>query len=191
LKYALILYFPLDWIVDRGGQQVRYVIDYYSDESLLDKDQLPQHMRDIDSMQSIKVDVRPALDSHRAVIDRFLNMPIRQWFGSTEYHEPSFFPASTMVKAQQKREISLQKNWDTIQVTCKDAKDKVKNCKSDLDCAVATITLQKCIAGIVCPTVAADFDTCAKAVPEDLAKIEMAYGALKKCIETLEIDSTK
>lgn len=44
-----------DWTVDRCGQPVRYVIDYYSS----------------DEPGAFNVDIRPALDSPQAFIDRF------------------------------------------------------------------------------------------------------------------------
>ncbi|XP_026870928.2 cytochrome c-type heme lyase [Electrophorus electricus] len=47
-----------DWIVDRCGKEVRYVIDYY--EGDIDKD----------TFQFSVLDVRPALDSLEAVCDR-------------------------------------------------------------------------------------------------------------------------
>jgi cytochrome c heme-lyase len=65
-----------DWTVDRAGEEVRYVIDYYHDESAVTKDQMPKHMHDFGSMQSIVVDVRPALDSVKSVFDIVFKMPL-------------------------------------------------------------------------------------------------------------------
>jgi len=48
-----------DWIVDRCGTRVRYVIDYYDSEKL-----------DHDSLTFTILDVRPAFDSFTAVWDR-------------------------------------------------------------------------------------------------------------------------
>ena len=61
-----------DWIVDRNGRDVRYVIDYY-DGGSLDKD-----------YQFTILDVRPAFDSPTAVWDRMKVFYIRHyynWFG--------------------------------------------------------------------------------------------------------------
>ena len=55
-----------DWIIDRCGQQVRYVIDYYGCE--------PQS----DNSVPIYLDVRPALDSFTAVWDR-MKVAVRRW----------------------------------------------------------------------------------------------------------------
>lgn len=57
LRYELP-YDRHDWIVDRCGKEVRYVIDYYDGD--LDKD----------SYQFSILDVRPAFDSMQAVWDR-------------------------------------------------------------------------------------------------------------------------
>lgn len=65
-----------DWVVDRGGEEVRYVIDYYHDESGVSKDVLPKHKHDFDSMRSIVVDVRPALDSVGSIFDVVFRMPL-------------------------------------------------------------------------------------------------------------------
>lgn len=51
-----------DWVVDRCGKEVRYVIDYYSSSE----------------EGTFNVDVRPALDSPRALFDR-LKMAYDKW----------------------------------------------------------------------------------------------------------------
>jgi cytochrome c heme-lyase len=61
-----------DWHVDRGdGEEVRYILDYYFDEKAAETDTDPQ------STKCIYVDVRPALDSPRAALDRLLAFPGR------------------------------------------------------------------------------------------------------------------
>ena len=47
-----------DWVVDRGGTEVRYVIDYYHDERGTGLDRRPA-LLDPHAMQSIRVEVRP------------------------------------------------------------------------------------------------------------------------------------
>nr|DBA44793.1 TPA_exp: holocytochrome c synthase [Selaginella uncinata] len=48
-----------DWIVDRGGREMRYVIDFYYDEAASEQNRWPFY-----------IDVRPALDSPAAVLLR-------------------------------------------------------------------------------------------------------------------------
>ena len=43
-----------DWVVDRKGTEIRYIIDYYNDESEVKVDKKPLHMMDTSSMRSIK-----------------------------------------------------------------------------------------------------------------------------------------
>jgi len=55
-----------DWVIDRCGREVRYIIDYYGCE--------PQPDRSV----PIFLDVRPALDSFSAFKDRVL-VAFRRW----------------------------------------------------------------------------------------------------------------
>ena len=64
-----------DWYVSRGGEEVRYIIDYYHDESNTNNDVHPKNMHDATSIQSIKIEVRPALDSVSAIVHRAVKMP--------------------------------------------------------------------------------------------------------------------
>lgn len=51
-----------DWVVDRDGKDVRYIIDFYKgQQSRNPREQVPM---------SIYLDVRPAVDSYQAVLDR-------------------------------------------------------------------------------------------------------------------------
>ena len=57
-----------DWIVDRCGKDVRYIIDYYD-------------IGDEDSYKSgefVFLDVRPAMDSVEAVLDR-MRVAVLRW----------------------------------------------------------------------------------------------------------------
>ena len=58
-----------DWIVDRCGTEVRYIIDYYHDPKLPVDEKLPAK-HDLDAKTQIVLDVRPALDSPAAAFDR-------------------------------------------------------------------------------------------------------------------------
>ena len=58
-----------DWTIDRCGKEVRYIIDYYYNEELSEQDKMPQ-LHDAHSVKSISFDVRPALDSVEAAVDR-------------------------------------------------------------------------------------------------------------------------
>ena len=178
-----------DWVVDRGGQEVRYVIDYYHDEAGTAQDQRPKDMRDITSMQSIKVDVRPALDSPTALIDRLVSMPMQMYKGGTVYDPPPFFPTPQMKQAEASKEERIARNWKDIKGTCHPYKEKLSACQSEQECGAASVALQRCIAGVVCPTIAEEFDTCTKTKPIDNSKAGAAFGKMVKCIELFELDT--
>jgi len=62
-----------DWIVDRNGKEVRYVIDFYA---------APASSRGAHQMPlPVHLDVRPALDSVSALVDRVV-LQTRRWFTS-------------------------------------------------------------------------------------------------------------
>ena len=178
-----------DWVVDRGGKEVRYVIDYYHDEASTESDQRPRDLTDVTSMQSIKVDVRPAMDGAEAVLDRLMRMPYQMYTGGTLYNPPPFFPPTPMQQAEAAKGARVARNWAEIQDRCRNNKDRVAKCGSDAECGAATVALQLCMAQVVCPSVAADFDTCAKAKPANDGKTGAAYGDVVKCIELFELDT--
>ena len=178
-----------DWIVDRGGKEVRYVIDYYHDEASSASDQAPRDLMDMTSMQSTKVDVRPALDSTESLIDRLVYMPIQMFKGDSNYNPPPFFPTSQMIQAEALKDKRIARNWDDIKQNCKATKDRLTTCKSEDECGAAAVALQLCIAGVVCPSVAKDFDTCVKMKPANDAKTGAAFNKMVKCIELFEVDT--
>ena len=65
-----------DWVVDRDGTDVRYVIDFY-------KGAQPVGVIGRGPI-SIFLDVRPAIDSHQAIFDR-LSVYYRQFMGRVPF----------------------------------------------------------------------------------------------------------
>jgi cytochrome c heme-lyase len=204
-----------DWIVDRGGIEVRYVIDYYHDESSIQIDKIPSKLTDASSIQSIKVDVRPALDSISAFIDRLLIMPWKQLKKETNYYPPPFFPPSKMIIAEQQKYSRIQQNWSEIASKCVEKKEKLALCSTDEDCRVASVALQICTASIICPSIAQAFIQCTSTATsnsnhdntskdnnsnnnnimildnEKFQKAGAAYSSLVQCLELFEADSLK
>lgn len=188
-----------DWTVDRGGEIIRYVIDYYHDESAVQKDKTPKQLSDVTSMQSIKVDVRPALDSPSAVFDRFFIMPYRLLTGTTNYNPPSFFPPRTMITAELGKLDRIKADWKNIADKCASKKDKLSICASEDECRAASVALQLCTASVVCPSVALEFQQCTESLTSpskdkqqpDLKRTGVAYTAMLQCLELFEIDSRK
>jgi len=197
-----------DWTVDRGGEEVRYIIDYYHDESAVQQDRKPKHLADAASMQSIQVDVRPAIDSVSALADRLFFMPARQWNGLSELRTPPFFAPAPMVKAEAGKEDRIKAQWADIESKCAAKKDKLHGCSSEEECRAASVALQLCTAGIVCPSVAAEFEACTASMRSasggagkkrssdhngeaEMQKAGAAYTAMVQCLEIFEMDTKK
>lgn len=206
-----------DWFVDRGGKEVRYVIDYYHDESAVAADQTPRGLTDANSMKSIRVDVRPALDSIGAAIDRVIRMPLRQVTGNSKLDTPPFFAPKIMISAEKDKDSRLQANWTAIQEKCAPVRQTLVDCTSEESCRAASVALQLCTASIVCPSVAAEFEACSTALKQKngsdskkvsnsssnsiprnsnteeakMAAVGAAYTSMLQCLELFEIDSRK
>lgn len=183
-----------DWIVDRGGKEVRYIIDYYSDESAADKDSTPKHMHDSTSMKSISVDVRPALESFESVLDRTIVMPIFKFQGKTNYNPPPFFAPSAMQEAENKNTKRLNQAWSDIKLNCEKNKIDLSMCTTDEECRNASIDLQRCMANIVCPEITRDFNLAVEAVKEKKVTEEEAsvkYSKMTKCLDEFKLDSAR
>jgi len=180
-----------DWIVDRGGEEVRYVIDYYHDEAGAPLDQSPQHKSDFNSIKSIKIDVRPAIDSPQSIIDRIVLMPYQLLTGETRFKPMPFFPPSATVLAERRQQLQLKEMWQQVRERCEADKTRLMNCKTDQECANATIALQRCTASVACPSIAIAFDESVKAQPYEAEKAERAYQSMTKCLDLFEVDSRK
>jgi hypothetical protein len=185
--------------VDRGGKLVRYVIDYYHDESGVERDSTPKHMSDPSAMKSIVVEVRPAVDSVEAAIDRAVFMPLAQYKGTTNYRAPSLFASKAMQTAEQLQVKNIGEQWKNIEKQCSSCKDSLSSAQTDEQRGAASVALQACVARVVCPDEAADFQRCTKAIdastdldqPEgaQLNRVALAYSSMVKCLELFEADS--
>jgi len=184
-----------DWIVDRGGKQVRYVIDYYHDESSVKADEKPAHMKDFTSMKSIKVDVRPALDSVESWVDRLFTMPMQVVKGTnTVYNPPPFFAPKPMLQAENSKITTLRGQWNDIQTNCNGCKLALESCDSEESCGRASMDLRLCTARIVCPAISMELDACIKAQASDAsdaneAKLLQSFANMEKCLNNFNLDS--
>jgi cytochrome c heme-lyase len=104
-----------DWTVIRpDGTEVRYVIDYYHDETRAKETEgsgMPD-MHDRDAVKSILVDVRPALDSPSELLGRMAFMP----YARRVAHSTSFTPLPMLPTLEMKDQLGESiKVWDNIQ----------------------------------------------------------------------------
>ncbi|GMH57774.1 hypothetical protein TrLO_g10735 [Triparma laevis f. longispina] len=196
-----------DWTVQReDGSVVRYVIDYYYDESkAADNEAAPlPSMHDESAVKSIMVDVRPAIDSPVLLAHRVVTMPLARMQKSTDFKPLKFMPSESM-KAQvgesqrtwdsiiknnvrsdtggelatkmSKSEIDkVAKQMRSIKVDCVKVQKRVDDCTDEMDCARASLGLTMCMAKIACPLQHA-------AVVKVLEKDEDEEGKVEKALE--------
>lgn len=111
-----------DWTVIRpDGNEVRYVIDYYFDESRASGkvNSGKPHMHDRDAVQSILVDVRPAIDSLKSAMGRVATMPYARLVGKTTSFDP--LPLLLTKKYKKKNGKSLS-SWNNNRLSSQENK---------------------------------------------------------------------
>lgn len=115
-----------DWTIQRpNGTEVRYVIDYYVDETKADDSEgsgFP-NMHDRDAIESILVDVRPAADSVENFLGRAITMPYARRIEKTTKFEPMpILPTKEM-----KEQIGeSEKVWENIQKSVEQGKKSIE-----------------------------------------------------------------
>jgi len=177
-----------DWVVDRGGKEVRYVIDYYHDEAHAADDKTPTSMKDLHSIRSIKLDVRPALDSFEALLDRTIRMPISQYLHQTTFKSLPLLPPRNTKRAEQQHRMLLDKYMMQIREQCEPQRLRLIACKTEKECEQAAIAMQHCTGGIVCPASAKEFELALKAEPVENDKLQKSFSSMIKCLELFESD---
>lgn len=183
-----------DWVVDRNGKEVRYIIDFYYDEEAAEGDEKPQ-LHDVKSIKSISMDARPAVDSIGSLADRvqFLVLeplgllpeavPVGAGKPAASAPEASAAvataTAATAAPAQdlkgstsfEKMDVAALKNYSNgIGSKCTNCFDKVKTCASESECQKASVALTYCMAALVCPKEAARYK---RDIASDVALADM------------------
>jgi len=103
-----------DWTVVRSdGTTVRYIIDYYYDDTRAQTDGggMPQK-DDLSATPSLLVDVRPALDGPSTFLDRAVKMPYAILSGQSQYERMPLSPTTAM-RNQVEESIDV---WKSIQM---------------------------------------------------------------------------
>jgi cytochrome c heme-lyase len=120
-----------DWTILRhDGTQVRYVIDYYYDESRANHspDSAIPSLHDRNTVNSILVDVRPAIDSISNIYDRFFQMPYSRYMNKNTTFEPlSLFPTTALKNQVTDSRIV----WEQIQASAAQRKNMDANLDQD------------------------------------------------------------
>lgn len=169
-----------DWYIQRkDGETVRYVIDYYYDEDLSTKDETPT-LHSAESIKSISMYARPAVDSVASAWDR-----CRYRFTapkSVESPEESLDTEESTGEKLNAEQVNAR--FGRIKEQCAAKLKNVRECSNEIECAQAANALQYCLASVVCPDAAQAFS---KALAtQDEAKISAKYDEMNACIEKFE-----
>ncbi|KAI2498746.1 cytochrome c-type heme lyase [Fragilaria crotonensis] len=213
LKHFL-LFHPLpfdrhDWTIQRrDGTTVRYVIDYYHDESK-SSDEPGSGMPSLTQrVPSLLVDVRPAIDGPNSLLQRVLHMPRALFTGETDF-EPLPLKPSESLKSTVAESLHV---WDNIQKNaveqkshnnislkeatalastmnkavqeCRSAQDRLAKCTDTVSCQHASLDLTRCLGKLWCPL---QHDTLlaaltAESTQDDGDAIEVALERLSLCV---------
>lgn len=180
-----------DWIVDRGGIEKRYIIDYYHDENAVEYDRTPAGLNDMKSVKSILLDVRPALDSFEAIHDRIVRMPMKQYLKRTTFQSLPFFASKATVIAEQSKNLQLDHQWNTIKSKCAHVKMDLDACNEsgNDDCASQFMALQTCMASVICPGTAKSFIACMQKEESSEDDLSTAFNKVTSCVNDFELDT--
>eukprot|EP00520_Triparma_pacifica_P010112 CAMPEP_0118662590 /NCGR_PEP_ID=MMETSP0785-20121206/16915_1 /TAXON_ID=91992 /ORGANISM="Bolidomonas pacifica, Strain CCMP 1866" /LENGTH=408 /DNA_ID=CAMNT_0006556149 /DNA_START=122 /DNA_END=1344 /DNA_ORIENTATION=- len=197
-----------DWTVLRpDGERVRYVIDYYYDESLAstapNSGMVSKH--DHGKIECIMVDVRPAADSLSTTYARAVKMPMAIRAGETKFKPLPMYPSEEMKKQKGESErtwdsiigkkatpavvgeeerIRIKKSLEKIKTDCKSLQKAMDNCSSDNECAKASLALTMCMARIGCPLQHGAFRAVLDKGEDD--KVDKALEVVVECVGNLE-----
>ena len=176
-----------DWTVLReDGTTLRYVIDYYHDETLASEHEssaMPS-MQDHAATPSLLVDVRPALDGLSPLWNRLVTMPVARHVSDSTSFEPLPLRPTESMRSQVQESLQV---WQSIQAAangcnsdddaparkieslsqaeakeiaekfakalndCRKARRLLDRCKSEEDCAKASMDWTICMSKGVCP----------------------------------------
>ena len=206
-----------DWEVDRGQGKgtSRYVIDYYYDNSKSDDDSVPDiGMRaKASDIQSIVVDVRPALDSLESVYHRFRRFPARAYesFQRGRPQEPDMDGPGTgyETEAKQKKDYiaglaaaavsggnvaaaaaggagldpETAALQEQVEGKCGALFGAVSAAEDDEERAQSTMALHYCVSTVVCPPAATAFMAALERADVSESEVETANLAVSSCVE--------
>lgn len=204
-----------DWYIDRGdGESRRYVIDYYFDAEANEAANSP-----VEAVDALHVDVRPAIDSPAALLDRLRRFPERASAGwarkrfRAEGLDPSNLPkdlrAATALSrhdggaappaphdvADAKQLIRAEVDLVArISKKCASAKDALQAAESEEQAAQAHIKLTYCTATVACPDLAEAFihvlETNQGQNPGSDTE-QAAFHAMRKCVADRLTENSK
>ncbi|KAJ1487503.1 cytochrome c/c1 heme lyase-domain-containing protein [Baffinella frigidus] len=187
-----------DWVVDRCGTEVRYIIDYYHDASASVQDSAPKQ-HDLQSKVQINLDVRPALDSPMALWDRcrfgYMRMMGQQpeapagWPASCppENHTPPPLPVPE--KEWSRPQKAFMAKIKTIAESCASRAQTVVDAAPGDAMERAVLAMDVCVAQTACSSEAKAFlKALEKGGTEDMAS---AHAKMLDCNARFKGDGEK
>lgn len=121
-----------DWTVLRDdGSTVRYVIDYYYDDTQAreTEDSAKPLLHDRDATPSLLVDVRPALDAPSQFVARAVQMPYKVWTQQTTF-QPLPLRGTPEMASQVQESVKV---WQSIQQARKQELEALQQQEDDDD----------------------------------------------------------
>jgi len=181
-----------DWYIDRCGKEVRYIIDYYYDEASAKQDEVPS-LQSTNSIKSIHVDVRPALDSFGSFSERITRFYPRLREAMEEDRSKRFNQKrQDAARLARHQEVEHLKNQlDEMQAKCSKRIEEVQKCQGEADCEKAAIGLNYCMAQCVCQNEARDFIAAMQAPGNEDEVHEKVTQAMWKMTECLRLFGIK
>jgi cytochrome c heme-lyase len=199
-----------DWTVLRSdGTVVRYVIDYYYDETRAREtpDSAKPSKDDRNATPSLLIDVRPALDGPSELIARAVQMPYSRFTNQTTF-EPLPLRGTPELANQVKESVEV---WQSIQKarqqeiteevsaviteaqakevainfakalkSCQSVRKNLERCETDEQCGRASMDMTMCMGKVLCPI---QHKALAKVLDgDDDPKIEAAFETLSDCV---------
>ena len=185
-----------DWVVDRCGTEVRYIIDYYHDDALPVDKSLPKQF-DFSSNTQITLDVRPAVDSVGAVWDRLrlawglVPEAPEGWPGNILASQPSANEPLPAAKPWTKKQKAFMDRVNAVAVKCQDRIQELKRCENPIDCERKTMAKDVCVGELVCPREVKAFMKVLENPKSSEEETFKAYGSLLKCNSKFQEDGEK
>ena len=201
-----------DWTIQRrDGTNVRYIIDYYHDESK-SSDEPGSGMPSLTQrVPSLLVDVRPAMDHPSALLQRALHMPRALKGGTTDFEPLPIMPSeslqSTLAESlhvwdaiqknavqkmshgniSEKEATALALTMNKAIVECRTAQTSLNQCADTVSCQHASLDLTQCLGKLWCPLqhnalMGALSSSSSSQQSSDDDAIEVALERLSQCI---------
>lgn len=200
-----------DWTVLRDdGTTVRYIIDYYYDETRAQDtpDSALPALHDRNATPSLLVDVRPALDGPEELFARAVQMPYKIWNQQTSFtplplkgtpemasqvqesmkvwqmiqdsNKQSGKNEETTMNISETQAKEIAESFSKILKMCTAKQKKVDACVSEEECMKASVDLTMCMGPIACPV---QYQSFVKTLSEDDdRRIEAALQTLSECV---------